>query len=319
MSGVPQRLQVITIPGSVHFQQVGQQSLIATVHSQQAHAASPALFADGAETVTGSAHIEITPQGGFMVDTARSADGTKIAYERTGDGPVLILAGGALNNRHSAHALIPHLAAKFSLVAFDRRGRGDSTDTPPYAPAREVEDLEALIDAVGGSAMVFGHSSGAVLSLEAAMDGAAIARLAVYEPPYLTGSAETGSATMREITAALDAGDRGTAVEIFIRATGVPFDPAMKTQPWFAGMEAVAHTIPYDLALVGDSSVPGDRLAKITAPTLGLYGSASPEWAGASIGAVVGAIPGATQKVLEGQSHAADPAVLAPLLIDYFG
>jgi pimeloyl-ACP methyl ester carboxylesterase len=254
-----------------------------------------------------------------MVDAARSADGTKIAYERMGDGPVLILAGGALNNRHSAGALVPHLVEKFSLVAFDRRGRGDSTDTSPYAPAREVEDLKALIDAVGGSAMVFGHSSGAVLSLEAAADGAAITRLAVYEPPYLTGNAETASARVQEIEAALDAGDRGTAVEIFIRGTGVPFDPAMKAQPWFAGLEAVAQTIPYDLALVGDSSVPVDRLAKITAPTLGLYGSASPAWAAASIRAVVGAIPGATQKVLERQTHAADPAVLAPVLIDFFG
>jgi pimeloyl-ACP methyl ester carboxylesterase len=254
-----------------------------------------------------------------MVDTARSADGTTIAYERTGDGPVLILAGGALNNRHSADALVPRLAGKFSVVTFDRRGRGDSTDTPPYAPAREVEDLKALIDAVGGSAMVFGHSSGAVLALEAAADGAAITRLAVNEPPYLTGNAETSSATLRDVTAALDAGDRGTAVEVFLRSTGAPFDPAMKTQPWFAGLESVAHTLPYDLALAGDSSVPVDRLAKITAPTLGLYGGASPGWAAASIGAVTGAIPGATQKVLEGQTHAADPAVLAPVLIDYFG
>jgi pimeloyl-ACP methyl ester carboxylesterase len=166
--------------------------------------------------------------------------------------------------------------------------------------------------------MVFGHSSGAVLSLEAAAAGAAITRLAVNEPPYLTGNAETRSATVREVEAALEAGDRATAVEIFIRTTGVPFDPAMKTQPWFSAMEAVAHTIPYDLALVGDSSVPVDRLARISAPTLGLYGGASPEWAAASIAAVVGAIPGATQKVLEGQTHAANPAVLAPVLIDFF-
>jgi pimeloyl-ACP methyl ester carboxylesterase len=254
-----------------------------------------------------------------MVDRARSADGTEIAYELTRDGPILILIGGALSNRHSADALVPHLAGQFSLLTFDRRGRGDSTDTPPYAPAREVEDLKALIDAVGGSAMVFGHSSGAVLSLEAAADGASITRLAVNEPPYLTGDAGTASATLREVEAALDAGDRGTAVEIFIRGTGVAFDPAMKAQPWFAGLEAVAHTIPYDLALVGDSCVPVDRLAKITAPTLGLHGSASPAWAAASIRAVVGAIPGATQKVLEGQTHAVDPAVLAPVLIDYFG
>lgn len=254
-----------------------------------------------------------------MVETARSADGTKIAYERTGVGPVVILVGGALNNRHSADALVPHLAERFSIVAFDRRGRGDSTDTSPYAPAREVEDLKALIDAVGGSAMVYGHSSGAVLALEAAADGAAITRLVVYEPPYLTGNAETGSAMAREIETALDAGDRGTAVEIFIRGTGIPFDPAMKTQPWFVAMEAVAHTTPYDLALVGDSSVPVDRLAKITAPTLGLYGGSSPEWAAASIAAVVGAIPGATRKVLDGQTHSTNPAVLAPVLIDFLG
>lgn len=253
-----------------------------------------------------------------MVETARSADGTKIAYERTGVTPVLILVGGALNNRHSADALVPLLKERFSVVTFDRRGRGDSTDTPPYAPAREVEDLKALIEAVGGSAMVFGHSSGAVLSLEAAAAGAAITRLAVNEPPYLTGDAETGSATVRDVEAALEAGDRGTAVEIFIRTTGVPFDPAMKTQPWFVAMEAVAHTIPYDLALVGDSRVPVDRLAKITAPTLGLYGGASPAWAAASIAAVVGAIPGATQKVLEGQTHAANPSVLALVLTDFF-
>lgn len=254
-----------------------------------------------------------------MVENALSADGTRIAYERTGDGPVLILVGGALNNRHSADALVPHLADNFSVVAFDRRGRGDSTDTRPYAPAREVDDLKALIEAVGGSAMVFGHSSGAVLSLEAAAAGVAITRLAINEPPYLTGNAETRSATMRDVEAALEAGDRGTAVEIFIRTTGVPFDPAMKTQPWFVALEAVARTIPYDLALVGDSSVPVDQLAKITAPTLGLYGGASPAWAAASIAAVVGAIPGATQKVLEGQTHAANPAVLAPVLIDFFG
>jgi pimeloyl-ACP methyl ester carboxylesterase len=254
-----------------------------------------------------------------MVDTARSTDGTKIAYERTGEGPVLILAGGALNNRHSADALVPRLVETFSVVTFDRRGRGDSSDTPPYAPAREVEDLEALIDAVGGSAMVYGHSSGAVLSLEAAAGGAAITRLAAYEPPYLTGNAETASTRLREIEAALHAGDRGTAVEIFIRGTGAPFDAAMKTQPWFAGLEAVAHTLPYDLALVGDSSVPVERLTKITVPTLGVYGDASPAWAAASIRAVIGAIPGATQKVLAGQTHAADPAVLAEVIIDYFG
>jgi pimeloyl-ACP methyl ester carboxylesterase len=255
-----------------------------------------------------------------MIETTRSADGTSITYERSGNGPALILAGGALNNRHSAGALVPLLESKFSVITFDRRGRGDSGDTPPYTPAREVEDLGALIAAAGGTARVYGHSSGAVLALEAAAAGAGITRLAVYEPPYLTddsGGKESG-ATTREIQAALDEGDPGKAVEVFIRSTGVPFDAAMKESPWWPAMTAVAHTLPYDMALVGDSTVPADRLANIGVPTLGLYGGASPAWARNSIEAVTAAIPGARQMVLEAQTHSASPEVLAPVLIEFF-
>ena len=255
-----------------------------------------------------------------MTDTARSADGTQIAYDRTGEGPVLILVGGAFSDRHGAAALVPLLSGNFSVVTVDRRGRGDSTDTPPYAPAREVEDLTALIAAVGGTAYVHGHSSGAVLALEAAAVGAPITRLSVYEPPYLTdrSGGEEASATARKIQDALDAEDRDTAVETFIRSTGAPFDPAMKASPWWPNMVVVAHTLPYDMALVGDSTVPTERLAKIRVPTLGLYGGASAAWARESIEAVTGAIPGATRMVVEGQTHAAAPDVIAPILIDYF-
>jgi pimeloyl-ACP methyl ester carboxylesterase len=255
-----------------------------------------------------------------VTESARSADGTNIAYDRVGDGPVLILAGGALSNRHGAGDLVPLLAKTFSVVTYDRRGRGESTDTPPYAPAREVEDLKALIGSVGGSAMVHGHSSGAVLALEAAAAGASITRLAVYEPPYLTdptGGEESGT-TARKIQDTLDAGDASAAVEVFIRGTGAPFDPAMKESPSWAAMVAVANTLPYDMALVGDSSVPTERLAKIAVPTLGLYGGASPSWGRNSIAAVTGAIAGATQKAVEGQTHRAAPDVLAPILIEFF-
>jgi pimeloyl-ACP methyl ester carboxylesterase len=255
-----------------------------------------------------------------MTETARSTDGTNIAYDRTGEGPVLILVGGAFSDRHGAATLVPFLAGKFSVVTVDRRGRGDSTDTPPYAPAREVEDIRALIDAVGGSTFVHGHSSGAILALEAAAAGAPITRLSIYEPPYFTDrtGGEESSATARKIQEALDAGDRDTAVETFIRATGAPFDPAMKQSPWWPNMVAVAHTLPYDLALVGDSTVPVQRFAKIRVPTLGLYGGASPAWARESIDAVTAAIPAATQKMVEGQTHAAAPDVIAPILIDFF-
>lgn len=145
-----------------------------------------------------------------MTETARSADGTNIAYDRVGDGPMLILAGGALSNRHGAGELVPLLARRFSVVTYDRRGRGDSTDTPPYAVAREVEDLNALIDAVGGTAMVHGHSSGAVLALEAAAAGGRMTRLSVYEPPYLTDTTggAASAATARKIQDALDAATR---------------------------------------------------------------------------------------------------------------
>ena len=118
-----------------------------------------------------------------MIEFQNSADGTKIAFERSGEGPALILVGGALNSRHSAGALVPLLAPHFTVYAYDRRGRGDSTDTPPYSPDREVEDLKAVIDAAGGSAYAYGHSSGAILVLEAAAAGAPISKLAAYNRP----------------------------------------------------------------------------------------------------------------------------------------
>jgi pimeloyl-ACP methyl ester carboxylesterase len=255
-----------------------------------------------------------------MPETTTSADGTTIAYEKAGNGPALILVGGAMSTRQGGAPLVPLLADHFTVVTVDRRGRGDSSDTPPYEPAREVEDLRAVIEAVGGEAMVHGHSSGAILSLEAAAAGAPITRLSVYEPPYLTsaGKDETDDAFRARVQAALDRGDRGEAVELFIRNTGTPFDPAIKDAPWWPQMTAVAHTLPYDLTLVGDSSVPSERLARIRVKVLGMYGGASPEWAGNAIAAVTAAIRDAESRVLDGQTHAAAPDVVAPVLIDYF-
>jgi len=254
-----------------------------------------------------------------MTEKTRSADGTEIAYDRTGDGPVLVLLGGAFSDRHGADALVSLLIASFSVVTVDRRGRGDSGDTPPYAPAREVEDIWAVIDAVGGEAYVHGHSSGAILALEAAADGAPISRLSVYEPPYVTDHAGGEPAdAARRIQDALDAGDRDGAAEAFIRNTGAPFDPAMKQSPWWPSMRALAHTLPYDLALVGDGHVPAERLAGIRVPTLAMYGGASAPWARNSTEAVAAAIPGATQMAVEGQTHAAAHDVMAPILVDYF-
>ncbi|TFD76124.1 alpha/beta hydrolase [Cryobacterium sp. Sr8] len=258
-----------------------------------------------------------------MTETVRSADGSTIAYVTRGTGPALILVGGAFSTRQSAGAIASLLAANYRVYAYDRRGRGDSTDIQPYAIEREIEDLAALIEAAGGSAFVYGHSSGAVLALEAAAAGLPITKLAAYEPPYT--SAEPGSPTLdgwgHSVQAALDAGDRDRAAVLFMRGTGA--DPAvvegMTQLAFWPGMLAIAHTLPYDLALVGSGSVPTERFHRIAAPTLLLHGGNSPAWAGIATSVIAEAIPGARHVTVEGQDHAADPAVLAPVLVEFFG
>ncbi|MBC7442854.1 MAG: alpha/beta hydrolase [Ramlibacter sp.] len=258
-----------------------------------------------------------------MIQTVQSADGTAIAYEKSGTGIALIIVGGAFNTRQSPGALVPLLAEHFSVYAYDRRGRGDSTDMAPYAPEREVEDLAALIAAAGGAAMVYGHSSGAVLALFAAASGLPITRLAAYEPPFTAEEHGTGALEGwgAGVQSALDAGDRDQAARLFLLGTGA--DPArvagMSGMPWWPGMLAIAHTLPYDIALTGDGLVPAGRLAGIGVPVLLLVGGDSPPWAATAAAAVARAVPGATRITLEGQDHNVDAASLAPVLIDFFG
>jgi pimeloyl-ACP methyl ester carboxylesterase len=254
-----------------------------------------------------------------MIDFQSSADGTKIAFERTGEGPPLIIIGGALNSRRSADGLVPWLAPRFTVYAYDRRGRGESSDTLPYSPGREIEDLEAIIGAAGGSAYAYGHSSGAILALEAAAGGAGIAKLAAYEPPYLTGHApeESWESFRDRVQEALNGGDREGAVELFIRHTGSDFDEGIKTMPWWPALLSVAQTLPYDLTLTGDGSVP-ERLSSIQVPTLGIYGGASPSWAENAINAVAAAVPGMKKEKLDGQDHAVTSDAVAPVLIKFF-
>lgn len=254
-----------------------------------------------------------------MIEFQSSVDGTEIAFERTGKGPAIIVIGGALNSRRSADMLVGWLAPHFTVYAYDRRGRGESSDTLPYSPGREVEDLKALIAAAGGSAYAYGHSSGAIVALEAAAAGAAIPKLAAYEPPYLTGHApEEPWENFRDcVQTALDEGNREGAVELFIRHTGSDFDEGVKTMPWWPALLTIANTLPYDLTLTSDGSVP-ERLSNIQAPTLGIYGGASPIWAGNAINAVAAVVPGMKKEKLEGQDHAVAHDVVAPVLIDFF-
>jgi len=256
-----------------------------------------------------------------MVQTVSSEDGTTIAYEQVGIGRPLILVGGALNNRQSPAPLASLLAPHFSVVTYDRRGRGESTDTPPYAVEREVQDLAALVAALGGSALIYGHSSGGILALEAAAAGVAFQKIAVYEPPYQTadGADEGWQIFADRLQSLVDQGDPGQAVEAFIRHTGADFDPRMKQSPWWPSMLTLAHSLPYDITLTADGQVPIERFSRISMPVLALYGGNSPEWAQASSGAVSVAVRDGRQDVVPNQDHGVAPDAVAPLLIGFFG
>ena len=256
-----------------------------------------------------------------------SRDGTTIVFDRTGDGPPVLLVGGALNDRGSGAALAGLLAPSFTAYAYDRRGRGDSGDTPPYAVEREVEDLEALVAEAGGTAFLMGHSSGAALVIETAARIGGVDTIALYEPPYNVD--ETRPPIPADYVAHLEeliAQDRrGDAVEYFmVTGVGQPPEAAaqMRGAPFWLSLEAVANTLAYDGRVMGfdesDRSLPVERWKAITAPALVMDGDASPEWARNAVQAVTDALPKAERRTLAGQTHEVDPAVLAPVLVEFF-
>jgi pimeloyl-ACP methyl ester carboxylesterase len=257
-----------------------------------------------------------------------SADGTKIAYERQGSGLPVILVDGALGYRALGFSkkLADELADRFTVYTYDRRGRGESTDTAPYSVQREVEDIEALIAAAGGSAHVYGISSGAALALEAANRGLPIDRLVLYEIPFvLDGSREPMDPHYREnLDRALADDDRGEAVKLFMRLVGVPgpFVFVMGFMPAWSKLKASAHTLPYDQTVLGDTGsgkrLPADRTAGVKVPTLAIAGGKSPEWMRNAMVAVAEAIPTAEYRTLEGQMHNVKAKALAPVLADFF-
>lgn len=262
-----------------------------------------------------------------MKDTVRSSDGTTIAFDRSGDGPPLVLVGGALSDRSAGASLATHLADRFTVVDYDRRGRGDSGDTPPYAVDREVDDLLALIVDAGGSAFVFGHSAGAALALEAAAGGVPIARLALYEPPFIVDDSrpEVPRDYVTRVQELVAAERRGDAVEYFMTvAVGVPADMVaqMRSSPMWTSMEALAHTIAYDGMVMSDAMAgnpqPLQRWTSVTIPTLVMDGGASPDWQRNSVRALVDVLPNVRHRTLEGQDHGPAEEVLAPVLIEFF-
>jgi pimeloyl-ACP methyl ester carboxylesterase len=252
------------------------------------------------------------------MDTVQSADGTTIAFDRTGTGPALVLVVGAFCDRSATKSLASGLGPAFTAYEYDRRGRGDSGEAGPYSIQREVEDLAAVIDAAGGSAFAFGHSSGGALVLEAAARGVPIRRLAVYEPPYTDGPSTEFAARLAELAAT---GRGSDAAEAFLGLMGTPAGvlQQMKAGPYWAHMEAFAPTLAYDVRLCNDGTAPVDRLAKISAPTLALTGGASPAWAQAGAHTIAAAVPGGQALVLDGQGHGVADDVLIPVLTEFFG
>lgn len=258
--------------------------------------------------------------------TVTSADGTVIAYERHGQGPPLILVDGAVSVRGGKAGLDPLLGPEFTVFRYDRRGRGDSGDTRPYATEREVEDLAAVIGAAGGSAGLYGHSSGSALVIDAAiaLGPGAVPEIALYEAPYDDDPASQPrwDRYLDELAAALAAERRGDAVALFMAFVGTPADQieAARDAAWFKDLAAIEPTLAYDHAgLLGPRlGVPAAKAARVSVPALVMYGEATWPYMRATAHTLHEVIPGAELRELPGQDHNPEPEVLAPVLAGFF-
>jgi pimeloyl-ACP methyl ester carboxylesterase len=255
-----------------------------------------------------------------MDGTAVSGDGTGIAFSRAGDGPPVVVVDGAMCFRRFGPGgpLAGYLTADFTVFTYDRRGRGDSGDGSPYAVAREVDDLAAVIAAAGGGAHVFGISSGALLALEAALAGVGIDRLAVFEPPLPEGAGRDAPELSARLAALIAGGRRGEAVELFQTSIGIP--PAMVAALWDAPfrpvLDDIAHTLVYDLTVTGAASP--ERYAAVTRPVLVLDSTDTGEGLRGSARALAATVPGARHRSLPGHFHEVAPDELAPALRAFF-
>ncbi|MGH8829249.1 MAG: alpha/beta fold hydrolase [Jiangellaceae bacterium] len=257
---------------------------------------------------------------------ATSADGTTIAYDRWGSGPLVVIVGGAFNDRGAWAELAQALADRFTVVSYDRRGRGDSGDAQPYAVEREIEDLAAVIEAASPDATAFAHgvSSGGALVLRAVTVGAPISKASVLEPPYRTeGAPPIPDDYVGRLNRFIAEGKRGEAIEFFhTEAVGLPAEiiEPMKGTPAWGYLESMAHTLAYDGEALGgdDHSVPTDMLAGVTIPVLTVSSTGTAPWLGAAAAAVAEAVPGARHRQLEGGFHEVPVQVLAPALTAFY-
>ncbi len=260
--------------------------------------------------------------------TVTSKDGTRIAFEQAGTGPALIIVDGAMCYRASGPSgpLAALLTSHFTLYTYDRRGRGESGDTAPYAIEREIEDIEAMINEAGGSAFVYGSSSGAALALEAAKTIPGIKKLALYEAPFIVDDSRTplpedNAAHFKSLIAA---DRRAEAVSLFMKQVEVPafFVFLMRFMPPWKTLKAVAHTLPYDLTIVGPNQVgkplPEKRWDNVKMPTLVMDGGKSPKWMRNGVKALANNLSNAKYRTLEGQTHLLKPEAVAPVLQEFF-
>lgn len=260
------------------------------------------------------------------MSTVNSADGTTIAYDVLGEGPAVVLIAGATCTRGVTAPLASALSEHFRVINVDRRGRGESNDLsspPPFALAREVEDIAAVIAAEGGRAAIYGHSSGAALAMHATVAGIGVSRLAMHDAPYnLPGSEQSGIDWHTRLHEMLDDDRPGDAIAAFMQMIGMPaaMIDGMRHGPAWVAMEAVAPTLAYDSAAMGDAaggSIPTDVLARVDVPTLVMVGGEDHGFMIDVAQQLIAAIPDARLEHLEGARHDAGPEVVAPRLVPF--
>jgi pimeloyl-ACP methyl ester carboxylesterase len=260
-----------------------------------------------------------------MTDITTSADGTRIAYESIGSGPALVLVDGAMCYRDfgPCRSLAEHLKDRFTVYFYDRRGRGESGDTAPYAPEREYEDLAAVISAAGGDAYVLGFSSGGALALQAAASGVPVKKLASYEAPYVGINSKRGKPMdyLGDLSALIRDDKREKALGYFMvdMVGGPKFLPIMfKLMPKvLTQLKSVAPTLLNDARVMGTFTAPAS-LATISVPTLVMGGSKAKPNMVKAVSDVAATVPGSVHRTLPGQTHQVKDEAIAPELVEFF-
>jgi len=309
------------------------------------HLVAGGVYKHGTETTQCERHLKTTqvsvlrtrssskPRPSTQVTTGKviSKDGTTIAFDELGKGPVVILITGALSDRSATAKLAELLSPHFTVINYDRRGRGESGDVQPYTVDREVEDLEALIDHAGGSAFLFGTSSGAALALEAARQlPRKVRKQALFEPPFISDNSRAAVPAdfPSQLAGLVSSGRRGAAVELFMtKGVGLSTEVVaqMRSSPMWSGLEKLAHTLAYDMSVMGDNvsgkPLPDGRWTSVKASSLVMDGEKSDAWIRHSAAALAAILPRSEHRSLAGQNHtvaSTAPQVLVPILVKFF-